>query len=70
MSYKRTPSPCLNCEDRHAGCHGQCSKYIEWKADDMFKAKQRGIAKKVAESDVRNNILTIQKQNRLKKGRP
>ena len=25
--------PCKSCTDRHIGCHGQCSKYLEFRAD-------------------------------------
>lgn len=31
--------PCLNCEDRHIGCHSGCSSYIAWKRE-WDKAKQ------------------------------
>ena len=23
-------SPCFNCHDRCAGCHGTCERYAEW----------------------------------------
>ena len=23
--------PCLNCENRHSGCHGKCEKYLYFK---------------------------------------
>ena len=22
--------PCKGCQDREVGCHGKCTKYIEW----------------------------------------
>lgn len=22
---------CLNCEERHVGCHGSCERYLAWK---------------------------------------
>ena len=25
--------PCKGCTDRKIGCHAECSKYIEWKAE-------------------------------------
>lgn len=24
-------SPCMNCEDRHVGCHSECEKYRQYK---------------------------------------
>lgn len=24
-------SPCVNCEEREAGCHGSCGAYKEWR---------------------------------------
>lgn len=24
-------SGCLNCEERHVGCHGSCERYLAWK---------------------------------------
>jgi hypothetical protein len=38
----REPSPCLNCQDRHEGCHSDCpdDKYPKWKAaNDIEHAK-------------------------------
>ena len=23
-------NPCRRCEERRAGCHAECSKYLEW----------------------------------------
>lgn len=32
--------PCKNCEDREAGCHVTCAKYIGWKKiEDENKQK-------------------------------
>lgn len=24
-------NPCINCEEREAGCHGRCGAYKEWR---------------------------------------
>ena len=38
--------PCLNCPDRHTGCHSSCEKYLAYKEelarikDKMAKEKQ------------------------------
>lgn len=26
----KNDSPCFNCPDRCAGCHGKCEQYAEW----------------------------------------
>jgi hypothetical protein len=31
-------APCLNCQDRHIGCHGKCEKYLKYAAKER-KAK-------------------------------
>ena len=69
MSFKRTVSPCFNCKERHAGCHAECEKYKSWKGEDMFRAEQRRSAKLSEEADYRSNIQTIQKLNRIRKGK-
>ena len=35
--------PCHGCQDRKAGCHGQCEKYR-----DFRKEKEAGYAKRLA----------------------
>jgi hypothetical protein len=27
---QKNDSPCFNCPDRCAGCHGKCERYAEW----------------------------------------
>ncbi len=35
-------SPCQGCPERHEGCHGQCEKYQEFRADrDAFNAARQ-----------------------------
>lgn len=29
----RIESPCLDCNNRHVGCHGECDKYLSYKID-------------------------------------
>ena len=33
-------SPCFNCEDRISGCHGDCSKYSDWKNVETTKKEK------------------------------
>lgn len=36
---QKNDSPCFNCHNRHAGCHGSCEAYLQWKSDrDAKKA--------------------------------
>lgn len=35
-------NPCRDCEERYAGCHATCEKYITWKKEyDALQAKVR-----------------------------
>ena len=29
-NFAKIKSPCLNCSDRHIGCHSECDKYKEF----------------------------------------
>ena len=31
MSHKT--NGCLNCTERHVGCHGKCERYLAWKKE-------------------------------------
>jgi len=35
------PSPCKNCPDRQAGCHGKCEKYAAFRAKVDAIAEER-----------------------------
>lgn len=37
-------SPCVNCEERAAGCHGSCGAYKDWRGrcDAARAAKRKG----------------------------
>lgn len=45
-------APCLDCVDRHVGCHSTCDKYIQFKKDlnamkqcaDVIRRKERTYA--------------------------
>ena len=39
--------PCYNCNDRHAGCHSECEKYLEYrvKLEEIKAAKAEYMAK-------------------------
>lgn len=32
-----TRGPCLDCPDRHPGCHGKCEAYLGWVAENRRK---------------------------------
>lgn len=44
-------SPCLDCTDRHVGCHSECDKYLSYKID---MTNQKAI---VADNKARDNII-------------
>lgn len=56
----RTNAPCLHCEDRVPGCHGNCERYKLWRAP-FLKAREERI--KINEADG----ITIDRIRREKK---
>lgn len=39
-------NPCLDCEDRHEGCHNGCKDYKDWKIEyESFKEKKKNVKK-------------------------
>ena len=34
-------APCMGCEDRHFACHGQCSKYQEFREERDKQNKEK-----------------------------
>lgn len=33
----RKKNPCYECTERHVGCHSDCGRYVEWKAEDVAR---------------------------------
>lgn len=34
-------APCIKCQDRYVGCHGDCDEYKEWKRElDMVRGRK------------------------------
>lgn len=63
---KEKNNPCFNCPDRHAGCHGTCEAYRNWKAEHD---KQRDAERQI---DIENYKITEYKRfirARVKKAR-
>ena len=60
-------NPCLDCADRHVGCHITCERHIAWKEE--YQAKHSEITKKKT-----NEMLTTSYQrdakSRFRKGLP
>lgn len=45
-------SPCMNCPDRQAGCHGACERYKSYRTDlDAHKQEQRGLRAGTKDAD-------------------
>lgn len=40
---KNSKVPCLNCPDRHVGCHDRCEKYQSWNKEhqEYLKVKRQ-----------------------------
>lgn len=57
-------SPCMGCQDRICGCHGSCTKYLE------FRAKcDAAIAAREKESDVVGYVVKMEDHVAAKKHR-
>ena len=39
--YISAPSPCKNCENRSAGCHGSCAAYLAYRAERESEYEER-----------------------------
>lgn len=39
----RPKAPCMNCEERHEGCHGACEQYLKFKEDFFDFNLKKGI---------------------------
>ena len=53
-------SPCKDCTDRHAGCHGECERYQEY-------CQQREEAKAKRKAQYAGDIYLFAKMKKLKK---
>lgn len=62
----KNDSPCFNCPNRHAGCHGSCESYLNW--HEQHVKKQREIRSKI-EAENRTNSFYIESSIRNKKAR-
>ena len=64
MSFTHSIPPCKGCENRHTGCHSECSEYIEWSTSRQ-KAEAKARAVYSAENEIDNyKILRIRKHYR------
>lgn len=62
----KNDSPCFNCHDRCAGCHGSCKAYLDW--HEQHVQKQREIRSKI-EAENMTNAFYIESGIRIKKDR-
>lgn len=68
-------APCLNCPDRHLGCHGQdeagrwlCERYGAWRAAHEAAASRREQAEREQHDVLRTHIEGVKAyRNRKKK---
>lgn len=57
---------CYECKDRHVGCHAECSKYAEEKAQSE-RDRKVAFANKGIENDL--NSCSVARSDRAKKRR-
>lgn len=64
LPYNRN-SPCMNCTNRHVGCHGTCERYITYRADlDELKDIRRKELMKQNDLDARTISVADKMKNR------
>lgn len=64
MGFYLRDNPCKGCSDRHAGCHGTCTEYKEWReAYSNFKDEE------AKERYMHNSITRMQKESKYKRSR-
>ena len=39
--YTKQQSPCFECTERHMGCHSECEKYKQFRAEREEVSRQR-----------------------------
>lgn len=51
---------CFKCEDRHAGCHGSCERYLAWKKEQekVNGTDEKAWAKRMLLYDYRDYTVT------------
>lgn len=60
-------SPCYKCEERSAGCHDTCAKYVDWKVKNNAKnAKERANHMNFVEYKIDRNVY-LAKAHRIKR---
>lgn len=53
--------PCFGCVERHAKCHSECEKYLEWQRTHNAIMEERGkIKKNMYEASARKQIAVKQ----------
>ena len=57
-------APCMGCEDRHFACHGQCSKYQEFREE---RNRQNAERVKIAEMQYNPKLFSKSKRENYRK---
>lgn len=55
--------PCYQCEERHIGCHSDCRRYLDWKAENDA-ARKREQEWRAAERTTTERIIRCKKRKR------
>ena len=59
--YRKSQSPCKDCSDRTAICHGECEKYTEW------VKKEKIISDKIATAKIQSREIDGYFKNKKKR---
>lgn len=60
-------TPCIECGERHPGCHAKCEGYLAWKAD--YQKTQETIKANYHEArfDYRRSLISEAKAERIRR---
>ena len=56
--------PCQDCKDRYLGCHSNCQKYLEAKAEH---SKEKESVTQIKEDERRFDSYEIERRSKIKK---
>ena len=64
-----TDAPCLDCPDRHVGCHSECQKYKGWlyiHIEERTKFNKARTKKEIVETYTKSSIVKVKESVRKK----
>ena len=63
------PSPCKDCSERHMKCHGECSKYIEFRriCDEKRSERMKNVEQTDMMRTTKSRLTMLSRRNLYRK---